>query len=63
MDKDTYENWVRVKETFEASGNTDNFYYRRACAIVGGGSDPLDNMMSEADVSQDGWNQAVTLCD
>lgn len=54
MDKDTYENWVRVKETFEESGNTDNFYYRRACAIVGGGSDPLDNMMSKADVSQDG---------
>ena len=54
MDKHTYENWVKVKETFEASGNTDNFFYQRACAIVTGGPDPLDNMMDNRDVSQNG---------
>ena len=30
MDKTSFENWVRVKEALEESGNTDNFYYRRA---------------------------------
>ena len=44
MDEHTYNNWVRVKETFEASGNTGNFFYRRACAIVGGQPDPLDKI-------------------
>jgi len=51
MDEHTYNNWVKVKEALEASGNTDNFYYKRACAIVSGGSDPMDNLPS---VSQDG---------
>ena len=51
MDKTSYDNWVRVKEALEASGNTDNFYYQRACAIVSGGPDPMDNLPS---VSQDG---------
>ena len=51
MDKTSYENWVRVKEYLEESGNTDNFYYRRACAIVSGGPDPMDNLPN---VSQDG---------
>ena len=50
MDKTSYENWVRVKESLEESGSTDNFYYRRACAIVGGLPDPMDNLKN---VSQD----------
>jgi len=54
MDKTSYENWVKVKETFESSGNTDNFFYKRACAIVGGSPDPLDNMMGKSNESQDG---------
>jgi hypothetical protein len=54
MDEHTYNNWVKVKETFEASGNTDNFFYKRACAIVTGGPDPLDNMMNNRDGAQDG---------
>ena len=45
MDEHTYNNWVKVKETFESSGNTNNFFYQRACAIVGGSSDPIDKMM------------------
>ena len=44
MDDHTYNNWVKVKETFEESGNIDNFFYKRACAIVGGAPDPIDNM-------------------
>ena len=51
MDKTSYENWVRVKEALEESGNTDNYYYRRACAIVMGGPDPMENLPN---VSQDG---------
>ena len=50
MDKASYENWVRVKEALEESGSTGNFYYRRACAIVGGLPDPMDNLPN---VSQD----------
>ena len=42
MDKHTYENWVKIKETFEESGNTENLFYQRACAIVSGKPDPLD---------------------
>ena len=51
MDKTSYENWVRVKESFEESGNTDNFFYTRASAIVRGAPDPLDRTPN---VSQDG---------
>ena len=45
MDEHTYNNWVKVKETFEASGNTDNFFYKRACAIVSGSPDPMDSKL------------------
>lgn len=44
MDEHTYNNWVKVKETFESSGNTDNFFYKRACAIVSGKPDPMINL-------------------
>ena len=44
MHPDEFSNWVRIKETFEESGNTDNFYYRRACAIVSGSPDPMKNL-------------------
>ena len=54
MDKYTYDNWVRVKDAFESSGNTENLFYQRACAIVAGQPDPLDNMMNNRDVAQDG---------
>ena len=59
MDKTSYENWVRVKESFEESGNTDNFYYTRACAIVRGEPDPLDRTPN---VSQDGRNKTCSSC-
>ena len=54
MDEHTYNNWVKVKQTFEASGNTDNFFYKRACAIVIGKPDPLDNMLNNRYDVQDG---------
>ena len=49
----SFENWVRVKEALEESGNTDNFYYRRACAIVSGAPDPMENL---SNVAQAGSN-------
>ena len=47
MDEHTYNNWVKVKETFESSGNIENFFYQRACAIVGGAPDPIDKMIKQ----------------
>jgi len=40
MDDHTYQNWVEIKAVFEESGNTDNMFYKRACAIVKTGKDP-----------------------
>ena len=45
MDDPTYNNWLKVKITFEQSGNTDNMYYRRACEIVRTRIDPLANFL------------------
>jgi len=49
MDEHTYNNWVKVKKTFEESGNTNNMFYTRACAIVAGRPDPLDRMLGKPD--------------
>jgi hypothetical protein len=46
MDSHTYNNWVKIKETFEKSGNTNNMFYTRACAIVKTKLDPLENYLS-----------------
>jgi hypothetical protein len=35
-------NWLKIKEAMEEKGTTDNFFYKRACAIVGGKPDPLE---------------------
>jgi hypothetical protein len=43
MDNHTLQNWIKIKETFEKSGNTDNMFYKRACAIVRTGVDPMDS--------------------
>jgi hypothetical protein len=48
MDQHTYNNWVKIKETFETSGNTNNFFYIRACEIVRGNPDPLDKVMGKS---------------
>ena len=36
------ENWQAIKESMEESGNTENFYYTRAVAILAGFPDPLN---------------------
>tara|TARA_B100000927_G_scaffold212948_1_gene173455 strand:- start:227 stop:382 length:156 start_codon:yes stop_codon:yes gene_type:complete len=51
MHPDELQNWKIIKEKFEENGTTDNFYYKRACAIVKGEPDPMDNLKN---VSQDG---------
>jgi|TARA_B100000085_G_C18386049_1_gene448432 hypothetical protein len=40
MNKETYENWVKIKQMLEASGKTDSFFYKRAAYIVQNGRDP-----------------------
>lgn len=42
MDRQTRENWRRIRDTLEAAGKTDNHYYRRALAILRGMPDPFD---------------------
>jgi hypothetical protein len=48
MDDHTYQNWVKVKGAFEASGNTDNMFYKRACAIVSTRKDPLAHVLGDS---------------
>ena len=47
MDDHTYENWVRVKESLEGSGKTDNMFYQRACAILSTKQDPFAQYLGE----------------
>jgi hypothetical protein len=47
MDDHTYANWVKIKETFEASGNTDNMFYKRAIEIVKTKNDPLAKYLGD----------------
>ena len=51
MHPDEFANWAIIKEKFEENGTTENYYYKRACAIVGGQPDPMKNLPN---VSQDG---------
>ncbi len=39
VDKTTYENWVRIRETLEKAGKTDSFYYKRAVYVLQNGRD------------------------
>lgn len=41
MDKSVRDNWIKVKASLEEAGKTDCFFYKRACAIAAGGSDPF----------------------
>ena len=47
MDDHTYQNWVKIKEQFESSGNTNNMFYKRACEIIKTKRDPMEKF----------WNQ------
>lgn len=50
MDQHTYNNWVKIKKTFETSGNTDNMFYKRACEIVKTKKDPLLKFLEEKNI-------------
>jgi hypothetical protein len=41
-----YNNWVKIKEMYEESGNTNNVFYKRAVEIVKTKKDPLEKMLS-----------------
>jgi len=47
MDQRTYDNWVKIKHTFEESGNTNTIFYARACEIVRTKEDPLSNFFGK----------------
>ena len=47
MDQHTYDNWVKIKATFEQSGNTDNMFYKRAVEIVKTRRDPLAKFLGD----------------
>ena len=41
MHPDEVANWERIREHMEASGMTDNYFYKRAVAIGEGKPDPM----------------------
>jgi hypothetical protein len=47
MDEQTLENWKKIKESMESSGNTNNMFYTRACAILRTGKDPMENILDK----------------
>jgi hypothetical protein len=47
MDDHTYQNWVKIKETFEESGNTDNMFYKRAVEIIKTKKDPFAKFLGD----------------
>jgi hypothetical protein len=47
MDDHTKQNWQKIKDVMESSGNTDNMFYRRACEIVRTGKDPLAKYLGD----------------
>ena len=47
MDSHSYDNWAKIKETFEKSGNMENMFYMRACEIVKTKKDPLAKFLGD----------------
>jgi hypothetical protein len=41
MTEQEIQNWKKIKEVMEASGKTDNMFYKRAIEILKNGRDPL----------------------
>lgn len=48
MDQQERDNWMRIMEAMEASGDTESAFYRRAKAISDGEPDPMLEMESES---------------
>jgi hypothetical protein len=42
MNTPEFENWQRIKDYMEKTQTTDNYFYKRAVAIVANKKDPLD---------------------
>ncbi len=57
MDQNTYDNWVKIKNIFEKSGNLDNVFYKRSCEIVKSRIDPLANFLGDINDTQNGSNK------
>mgnify|MGYP007072364300 CR=1 FL=1 len=49
MHPDEKANWQRIKEHLEEVEQTDNWFYKRAVAIVEGANDPLPAIAEEKD--------------
>jgi len=47
MDQHTYDNWVKIKEALESSGNTNNMFYKRAVEISKTRKDPLVKFLGD----------------
>ena len=47
-------NWIRVAEQLEATGQTETMFYKRARAIALGAPDPLQAFAVEDDVDFNG---------
>ena len=47
MDEFQKENWAKVKAHLEEAGQTDNMFYKRACAIVKTKRDPLAKFLGD----------------
>ena len=44
MHPDELANWQIIKEKFEENGTTENYFYKRAVAILSGRADPHDSL-------------------
>jgi len=42
---------VKIKQQFEKSGNTDNMFYKRACAIVKTKIDPMESFLESKKIT------------
>ena len=47
MHPEEFNNWVKVKNSLEESGKTDNMFYERSCAIVKTKQDPLAQYLGD----------------
>lgn len=49
MDQREKDNWKKIKEVMEATGKTDNMFYKRAVEITKSGKDPLAKFLGSND--------------
>ena len=44
MSAEERDNWIKIKKALEKVDKKDCMYYKRACALLDGQSDPLDRL-------------------